>query len=197
MARCKDFPPELSAAVEGMELVFAIPKFHLPAHGFVCWSRFSLNFIPGSARVDGEGIERFWSTSNQIATSSREMTSGHRHDLLEERWSTANHRKVIDLGVSLAKKLKVAVDGRSRHTKELEEFSSAFDLALVERWKKDIENYHKAPLSHPDPYHPLSQGELITTLTFLSHLSNYRVYDGGHSEGDSRGRGLYNHSHKH
>jgi hypothetical protein len=148
----------MSKALEGVVFIFAIPKFHLPAHGFICWSRYSLNLIPGSGRLDGEGIERLWSTSNQVATSTREMYAGSRHDLLEERWNTSNFRKLVELGASLSRKLRVAVEGRHRHTQELADFTSAFDPIVVEKWKKSIEDYHKDPSSAVDPYHPLTQG---------------------------------------
>ena len=82
--RCDDFPPQLQNAFKALtQIIYAIPKFHLPAHGSACWSLYSLNYLIGSARVDGEAIERFWALSNSVATSTREMTSGARHDFLE------------------------------------------------------------------------------------------------------------------
>jgi hypothetical protein len=36
---------------------FAIPKFHFDAHGRTGHSVFSLNYMPGAARTDGEGVE--------------------------------------------------------------------------------------------------------------------------------------------
>jgi hypothetical protein len=38
--------------------VAAIPKFHLAGHTDNCYARFSLNFLPGVGRLDGEGGER-------------------------------------------------------------------------------------------------------------------------------------------
>lgn len=81
MDRCTRFESPLRSHLSSLELVYAIPKFHLPAHGFKCWSRFSLNFIPGSARVDGEAIERLWARTNPVATSTREMKASVRATL--------------------------------------------------------------------------------------------------------------------
>ena len=46
--RCDKFPPTMKDHLSHLFIIFAIPKFHLPAHGFPCLSKFSLNFIPGS-----------------------------------------------------------------------------------------------------------------------------------------------------
>jgi hypothetical protein len=176
--RCEDFPPDLREALENRQIRYVIPKFHLPAHGFRCWSMFSLNRIPGSARVDGEGIERLWSVSNPVATSTREMGKGSRHDFLEDRWGAANFRKLVGLGVSLARKARVAVKGKIHHQKELEDFSSAFDSATIEEWRKNVEAYHEDPSTHDDPYHVLSPGKRFFPSQKSSHPYLNRIYHG-------------------
>lgn len=161
MDRCTRFESPLRSHLSSLELVYAIPKFHLPAHGFKCWSRFSLNFIPGSARVDGEAIERLWARTNPVATSTREMKAGARHDFLEERWGTQNFSKVVILGESLTSKLRTAAEGVAKHTKELEEFSSSQDPVNISRWKDNIEAYHTDPNKHPDPYCVHTKGKIF------------------------------------
>ena len=78
--------------------LIAIGKFHLPAHGAKCQSIFSLNLLRGSARIDGEGTERGWSSMGPLAPSQRELGPGARHDVLDFHWSVYNWEKVLDLG---------------------------------------------------------------------------------------------------
>lgn len=140
-------------------LRLAIPKFHLPAHGSICWSRYSLNFIFGSGRVDGEAIERFWACSNPVATSTREMGHGTRHDFLEARWNMSNFFKLVDLGVAIRKRLKTAIEGREKHSHELEEFSVSFSESTISAWVQMIELFDQDPENNPDPYQTTMQGK--------------------------------------
>ena len=108
--------------------------------------------------MDGEAIERLWAATNPAATSTREMTAGARQDFLEDRWNSQNFRKVVDLGNSLSKKLKVAVDGLETHSKELEEFSSSHDPLIIKEWSQSIEAYHRDPDKYQDPDRVSTQG---------------------------------------
>lgn len=164
LSRCTKFPPQLRDHMLRLSILYAIPKFHLPAHGFSCLTLFSFNFIPGSARVDGEGIERLWASTNPVATSTREMSPGARHDFLEARWGTQNFKKLVGLGDSLAAKLRSAVEGVRKHSVELEEFSVANEMH-VPKWKESIALYHQDPTNHPDPYHVQTQGMCMSRLT--------------------------------
>jgi hypothetical protein len=93
-----------------------------------------------------------------VATSSREMASGARYDFLEECWATSNFRKVTDLGPSLAKRLRDAVDGRAQHTLALMELSSAFDPATIEKWRTMVKEWYSDPVGSHDPFQIISQG---------------------------------------
>ena len=96
--RLEGFSTTLTDFVSKMKLEFGIPKFHLPAHGPKCWSLFSLNFLRWWGRVDGEAIERVWAAINGVATSTREMGPGARHDYLDDQWGASNFRKYVKLG---------------------------------------------------------------------------------------------------
>jgi hypothetical protein len=87
------------------------------------------------------------------------MASGARRDFLEDHWSMHNFKKVVELGSSLTKKLKVASEGRERHTTQLSELSSAFEAQTIDRWRTDIENWHQEPDNNPDPYQIVAQGK--------------------------------------
>ena len=85
---------------------YFVPKFHLAAYGEACQGPYLLNWIPGSARTDGEGIERGWSLVNQLATMLREMGPGFRHDTSDNHWSALNWRTLIGLGTYLLEWMK-------------------------------------------------------------------------------------------
>ncbi|CAG8651510.1 606_t:CDS:10, partial [Acaulospora colombiana] len=50
------------------DICFAIPKFHCPAHKDSCRVKFSLNYLKGVGRTDGEAIERLWATLNHLSS---------------------------------------------------------------------------------------------------------------------------------
>jgi hypothetical protein len=79
-------------------ITFVIPKFHIYGHGKKCQSRFSLNFLKWSARTNGEEPERWWSHINPAGMSTREMTSGARHDVLDDHAAAWNWQKIVRFG---------------------------------------------------------------------------------------------------
>lgn len=83
---------------ENVEIDYAIPKCHLPGHKPNCHAPHSLNY-KCCARNDGEGIERVWPASNQIAASTKEMGPGSRHDTFDDHFGHHNWRKNIGFGM--------------------------------------------------------------------------------------------------
>ena len=61
-----------------------IGKFHAPAHTASCRYRFSFNFLSGIGMTDGEALEQIWAVLNNIAAHLKEMSSGHRHDVIND-----------------------------------------------------------------------------------------------------------------
>lgn len=96
--RMGDFPVEFRIDVNGLEIIFMIPKFHLPAHGKPCQVFYSFNFMTGAGRTYGEGIESNWAETNQVSLSTREMPSGFRHETLNNVFGAMNWRKTLGLG---------------------------------------------------------------------------------------------------
>ena len=78
-------------------LTFFVPKFHLPAHIEKCQTTFSFNFIPGIGCTDGEAPERGWENINLVASSTKEMGPGARHDVLDDHFGHSNWKKVTGL----------------------------------------------------------------------------------------------------
>jgi len=82
-------------ALQQMEIVWLVPKFHLAAHIEGCADRFSFNWTKDVGRTCGESVESNWAALNGLATSSREMGFGHRRDTLNDAMSDVNWRKAV------------------------------------------------------------------------------------------------------
>lgn len=69
-ARLSELRSDIRIDLTNVNFNFAIPKGHIKAHGKTCQSAFSLNYIPGSTRTDGEGVERDWAHMNVLTAST-------------------------------------------------------------------------------------------------------------------------------
>ena len=79
-------------------LEYFIPKFHLPAHGSSCHTRYLFNYRLGVRHTHGENIESGWAHTNLAAISMREMGTGARHSALNGHWGGWNWRKIVRFG---------------------------------------------------------------------------------------------------
>lgn len=77
---------------------YLVNKAHLPNHIEDCVLLFNPNWTKGSGRGDGEANERIWSVQNANASTTREMSSGHRRDALNDHLNWWNFMKLIRLG---------------------------------------------------------------------------------------------------
>lgn len=96
--RMEDIPADLRLNLEKLQIDAAVPKFHLYAHQLKCLILYSLNYMFGVGRTDGEGIERNWARMNPVAHSTREMGPGSRHDTIDDHCGHINWRKTVDFG---------------------------------------------------------------------------------------------------
>ena len=72
----------------------AIGKFHAHGHQASCRSNYSYHFLPGVGMTDGEASERIWAVLNYLASRTKEMGEGHRHDVINDFHSDMNARRV-------------------------------------------------------------------------------------------------------
>jgi hypothetical protein len=82
---------------DDMEITPAVGKWHLAAHIRECFAKFSLNFIEGSAEVDGEIMETLWSGLDLIAGITQGMTIAHRQEVLDDYINDSNWKKLLTL----------------------------------------------------------------------------------------------------
>ncbi|KAJ7803369.1 hypothetical protein B0H14DRAFT_3091988 [Mycena olivaceomarginata] len=121
--RLKNLPPLVRLTLVLALVRFVIPKLHIYGHKLLCQLFFSLNYMPGAARTDGEGIERPWANIGPVATSTREMGPGARHDTLDDHWSHWNWQKLVGLGELLKKRLLKAIPERNFQRDSLATFT--------------------------------------------------------------------------
>jgi hypothetical protein len=98
--RLVQLPDSMQLSDKQLHLLrFAIPKFHISAHGPECQSKFSLNYQPHMACTDGEDPERWWAHINPVSMSTKEMGPGARLDTLDDHASAWNWRKITGFGM--------------------------------------------------------------------------------------------------
>ena len=97
--RARQLPISMQLSVKQTRLLrFAIPKFHISAHGVSCQSNFSLNYQQHMARTDGEDPERWWAHINPVSMSTKDMGPGARLDTLDNHAAAWNWQKIAGFG---------------------------------------------------------------------------------------------------
>ena len=193
--RIHGFPNSMRIALDPMQVTFAIPKGHIKSHGKDCQSRFSLNYLPGSARTDGEGIERDWAQMNALVPSVREMGPGNRRETLDDHWGGWNWEKVKKLGMSIRISVFLLIETRSldeflyrklfdalkNHQLQFEqhtELTNSISAEKRQKWDAEIERWNDDK-SQRDPYEDTEQGALFLTFQeFTTYFSASCAYHG-------------------
>ena len=79
---------------------FVLPKFHIYNHGVSCQTRYSLNYLLHSGRMNGEDPERWWAHINPVSMSTREMGPGSHTDTIDDHALAWNWQKITNFGKS-------------------------------------------------------------------------------------------------
>jgi Kyakuja-Dileera-Zisupton transposase len=82
---------------DDIDITPAVGKWHLAAHVRECFAKFSLNFIEGSAQVDGEIMETLWSGLDLIAGITQGMSIAHRQEVLDDYINDSNWKKLLHI----------------------------------------------------------------------------------------------------
>jgi hypothetical protein len=91
-------PSELQLDFDAIMMQCGLPIWHASAHEKMCANKFSLSFLAGVGRSDGEGVERMWSDLNSSAFHTKDMSVGNRADTLEDKIDSHNHLKNLGSG---------------------------------------------------------------------------------------------------
>ncbi|KAG1860956.1 hypothetical protein F4604DRAFT_1882528 [Suillus subluteus] len=187
--RMLKYPDHIRFNCTDKSMTFLVLKFHLPTHILACQITYSHNLIRGMGRTDSEAPERGWANINPVATSTREMGLGAQCDTLDDHFGDFNWKKVTNMGVSLLRKLKVAMPERERHQRDFREFNDTLIAERpeeVSRWRIAVEEW-EADMSVTNPFS-------ATTAT-LFDLCLSCSYDAGIREADDLKHGVDNSLH--
>ncbi|OSC99710.1 hypothetical protein PYCCODRAFT_1372594 [Trametes coccinea BRFM310] len=136
--RLAKFPSHLRIEIPKGSLKYVIPKLHYHSHKQLNHSKFSMNYVPGIARTDGEGIERRWWWIQPIASSTKVMGPGQRQGVLEDQWAYANWRKFVNMAWTLRDRLRNA---RAEHAEHMELFvtlTASLKRSNIKAWTAQI-----------------------------------------------------------
>ncbi|KAF9054761.1 hypothetical protein BJ165DRAFT_1566299, partial [Panaeolus papilionaceus] len=143
----------LSAGVPNLwELVIdrAIGLFHVHDHKDECFFRFSPTFIPGLGTVAGEILESLWAALNEISIAVRTSGPAFRMEMLDDHTNDSNHKKILNMPLSLADSFREAIKSMSEHSEIFDEINSrAKDLGYSQKWLADIN--HAEATRHENP----------------------------------------------
>ncbi|KAF9513002.1 hypothetical protein BS47DRAFT_1372636 [Hydnum rufescens UP504] len=117
---------------------YIIPKFHMNGHHKKCHSTFSLNLLPGSGQMDGEGVECDWPIMNSVANSIKEMSKGSHHDTLNDLWGDWNYQKVMTMGKALFKKYNATLIECEKQHEQFNSFTEGLPPDDVREWEARV-----------------------------------------------------------
>lgn len=83
-ARMESRFPLLAPIFESDKVRGAVPKCHIHGHGEKCQLNYSFTFTKYSGMTCGEGIETAWAEQNHAAGSTKEQSTGHQQDTLDD-----------------------------------------------------------------------------------------------------------------
>ncbi|KAI1785585.1 hypothetical protein LXA43DRAFT_899423 [Ganoderma leucocontextum] len=153
-----------------------IGKFHVAAHQESCRSRYSYYYLPGSAMTDGKAPKRIWSTLNHLSLRTKEMSSGHRHDVINDYHADMNTRRLHNMHNTLAGRLERAKVEEARTKEYLMELEMNVPADKLEewrleegKWKENVEHLEQDGANFDSPYE-LKKGQDISQKDLLSSL---------------------------
>ncbi|KAJ2929114.1 hypothetical protein H1R20_g7980, partial [Candolleomyces eurysporus] len=141
VSRCIKYPPNAVGSNPAMDIKYLVPKFHLPAHVQKCRDNFSFNLTPHVGRTDGEAPERGWSSSNDLAYSTREMGPGSRRDTLDDCFGDLNWGKATRM--ALAARAKDAIAWRQEQVESWLSFADTIPERQRQRWTTIVQAWEK------------------------------------------------------
>ena len=103
---------------DNIEITATVRKWHLAAHVREWFAKFSLNFIKGSAEVDGEIMETLWSGLDLVVGITQGMTIAHCQEVLDDYINDNNWKKLLNLCTSFLMMLTFSIHTlNSNHTR--------------------------------------------------------------------------------
>ncbi|KAF9001427.1 hypothetical protein BDZ89DRAFT_968328, partial [Hymenopellis radicata] len=145
--------PEVLTSLGIPEIQWGLPIWHGGAHEISCETAESLKYKVGVGKTDGEGIERVWAVFNPMSYMTREEQPGARHDDIEDKADKHNFGKNINLGRTLLKRLRIALQEKEVQFNGFKIVDEALDDDVRSDWMGMIVAWLKDP-TKPNPYAP-------------------------------------------
>ncbi|KAJ3964660.1 hypothetical protein EV361DRAFT_873830 [Lentinula raphanica] len=148
--RVRSLPSLVSWDLSLHKIFFAIPKLHIHGHQLSCQLNFSLNWLWGAGRTDGEGVERPWAHLGPIASSTRDMGPGSRHGTMNDHFGHWNWVKLTGLGSLLLKRYRLAIQELEIQREGLTEFTEGKGSdtvkweAMIREWEAELDKPEKS-----------------------------------------------------
>ncbi|KAK0457087.1 uncharacterized protein EV420DRAFT_1271922, partial [Desarmillaria tabescens] len=142
------YPMDLQPGQLEHNILYLVPKFHLPVHILKCRNDFSFNFSAKVGRTDGEAPKRTWAATNALANSTKEMGPGSRWDTLDDHFGDYNWRKIVIMGTLFSATIfDISVDEHEQHRHSVKNFGMhSKHCSMVLTWEQDR--------SQPNPFAP-------------------------------------------
>ncbi|KAJ7601706.1 hypothetical protein DFH06DRAFT_1352163 [Mycena polygramma] len=137
--------------VNNIRLQCGLPVWHAKAHEKDCADKFSLGFLHGVGRSDGEGVERLWADLNPSSYNTKDMSVGNRADTVEDKIDSHNYLKNLGCVDILRRKLVIALAERNNQVAAFKEINKTIEPTLREDWQLKIDNWVKRGLG-TNPY---------------------------------------------
>ncbi|KAJ6483367.1 hypothetical protein C8R45DRAFT_1099633 [Mycena sanguinolenta] len=145
------FPEDIRFKRGEKNVVFLVPKFHLPMHIEACNILFSFNLAPYVGRTDGEAPERGWADANRLANSTSVSGPGARRDTLDAHFQYWNWKKIVRLGTVLLDRVKKVLPMMMEARPAWVDVEASFDASVIEPWTAMAEAWEADP-EKPNPY---------------------------------------------
>ncbi|KAG9085635.1 hypothetical protein FS749_004267 [Ceratobasidium sp. UAMH 11750] len=141
LRRALRLPDDISLP-EALDLIGAVPKWHLVGHDLSCHIRHNLDHKQYVGRMEGEGPERVWAHMNEHAGSTSEQGPGTRTDNLNNMAYEWNFEKMINLSRSLPPKFREAKKALATQKTRHEDLSASLPANQIKLWETEsIEPY--------------------------------------------------------
>ncbi|KAG8693279.1 hypothetical protein FRC09_010610 [Ceratobasidium sp. 395] len=134
-SRAHDLPEDLRLP-ENIDLIGAIPKWHLVGHDCECFVRWALAFIRFVGCLDGEGPERVWAYLNEHSGSTSEQSPGQRTDSINNIAGDWNFEKAINMYKLLVAKFRDAKKMQIREKKNFDSLTKILPTTKITLWEE-------------------------------------------------------------
>ncbi|KAH8833463.1 hypothetical protein DL96DRAFT_1703117 [Flagelloscypha sp. PMI_526] len=149
--RMEKLPPQLQCSSAKEFICTGLPVWHATGHEAKCRMANSLTLMEGAGRSDGEGIERVWSRTNPIASSTKEQGEGSRRDNLDDKFDYENTCRNLSLVDRLPIKLIVAIEEVEKETAVFADLDGGVTGYQRDQWLSELEDW-QSDKQKPNPY---------------------------------------------